>query len=103
MEGSGQARGGPQVLFLPDGRLLAAVRLYDAKPYTALCWIDPEAGALTEALRLPSGGDTSYAGLAYHEGQVWVSYYSSHEGKTSIYLAKVGVGEDGSSAREVVK
>jgi len=24
-----------------------------------------------------------------HEGLLWVSYYSSHEGKTSIYLAKV--------------
>lgn len=91
----GKHAGGPQVLLLPDGRLLAAVRLYDAKPYTALCWIDPEAGALTEALRLPSGGDTSYAGLAYREGQVWVIYYSSHEGKTAIYLAKVGVGMGG--------
>ena len=40
-------------------------------------------------LKLPSGGDTSYAGLVWHDGLLWVSYYSSHEGKTSIYLAKV--------------
>ena len=33
--------------------------------------------------------DTSYPGLVWHEGQLWVSYYSSHEGKTSIYLARV--------------
>jgi hypothetical protein len=44
-----------------------------------------------ETLRLPSGGDTSYAGLVWHENLLWVSYYASHEGKTAIYLAKVKV------------
>ncbi len=42
-----------------------------------------------EALQLPSGGDTSYAGMAWHDGLLWISYYSSHEGKANIYLAKV--------------
>ncbi|MFM1767733.1 MAG: hypothetical protein RJA22_262 [Verrucomicrobiota bacterium] len=81
--------GGPHFLRLPDGRHLAAVRLYDAPVRTSLCWLDPQAGRLTECLKLPSGGDTSYAGLVWHEGLLWVSYYSSHEGRTSIYLAKV--------------
>jgi len=58
---------------------------------TGLCWLDPHAGTLTEALTLPSGGDTSYPGFAWHEGVLWVSYYSSHEGKSSIYLARVKV------------
>lgn len=40
-------------------------------------------------LTLPSGGDTSYPGLVWHKGLLWFSYYSSHEGKTSIYLAKI--------------
>ena len=40
-------------------------------------------------LRLPSGGDTSYPGMVWHNDQLWISYYSSHEEKTSIYLAKV--------------
>ena len=80
--------GGPHLLQLPDGRFIAAVRLY--KPArTALCWLDPQAGKLTKFLTLPSGGDTSYAGLVWHEGLLWMSYYSSHKGKTSIYLAKV--------------
>lgn len=83
--------GGPQVIRLPDGRYLAAVRLYDAPVRTSLCWLDPRAGKLTECLKLPSGGDTSYAGLVWHDGLLWISYYSSHEGKTSIYLAKVKV------------
>lgn len=81
--------GGPQLIRLPDGRELAAVRLYDQKVRTSLAWVDAESGSLTECLVLPSGGDTSYPGLVWRRGLLWVSYYSSHEGKTSIYLAKV--------------
>jgi hypothetical protein len=81
--------GGPHMIRLPDGRFVAAVRLYDGKTRTSLCWLEPRTGKLSEFLKLPSGGDTSYAGLVWHEGLLWISYYSSHEGKTSIYLAKV--------------
>jgi hypothetical protein len=84
--------GGPNLLVLPDGRFVAAVRLYDGGARTAVCWVDPRSGKLTEALKLPSGGDTSYAGLVFHDGLLWVSYYSTHEGKTAIYLAKVKLG-----------
>lgn len=80
---------------LPDGRFVAAVRRYDGQVRTALCWLDPQAAKLTEFLTLPSAGDTSYAGLVLHDGLLWVSYYSSHEGKTSIYLAKVQIPEAG--------
>jgi hypothetical protein len=61
--------GGPHMIRLPDGRYVAAVRLYDTRPRTSLCWVDPHAGKLTEFLNLPSGGDTSYAGLVLHEDQ----------------------------------
>jgi len=89
--------GGPHMIFLPDGRLVAVVRLYDSKSWhpahTSLCCIDPAAGKFSEALKLPSGGDTSYAGLVVHDGMLWISYYSSHEGKTAIYLAKIKISE----------
>lgn len=81
--------GGPHMIQLPDGRWLAAVRLLDKKVRTSLCWLDPKEGKLTEFLTLPSGGDTSYPGLELYQDQLWISYYSSHEGKTSIYLAKM--------------
>ncbi|MDB6030845.1 MAG: hypothetical protein JWM16_1183 [Verrucomicrobiales bacterium] len=81
--------GGPQLLRLPDGRIVAGGRLYDGGARMSLCWLDSRAGKLEEFLKLPSGGDCSYPGLVWHEGVLWVSYYSSHEGKTSIYLARV--------------
>ena len=77
------------MLRLPDGRIVAAGRLYDGQVRTSLLWLDAEAGKLTEFLKLPSGGDNSYPGLVWHDGLLWVSYYSSHEGETSIYLARV--------------
>jgi hypothetical protein len=83
--------GGPQMIRLPDGRIVAGVRLYDGQVRTSLMWLDPEAGKLTEFLKLPSGGDTSYPGLVWHEERLWVSYYASHEGKSSIYLAQVKI------------
>jgi hypothetical protein len=85
----GRRIGGPHMLRLPDGRVIAAVRLYDGRTRTSLCWLNRRSGRLEEVLALPSGGDSSYAGLAWRDGVLWVSYYSSHEGKTSIYLAKV--------------
>jgi len=87
--------GGPHMIQLPDGRIVAAVRLYDGTVRTSLMWLDAKSGKLTEFLKLPSSGDSSYAGLVWHVGFLWVSYYSSHEGKTSIYLAKVRLPRDG--------
>ena len=59
--------------------------------YQQMGWASIQVTRLTEALRLPSGGDTRHAGLVWHDNLLWVSYYASHEGKTSIYLAKVGL------------
>jgi len=81
--------GGPHAIRLPDGRMIAAARRYGGAWRTSLHWLDPNAGRLEEFLTLPSGGDTSYAGLVWHEGLLWVSYYSSHEEKTCVYIARV--------------
>ena len=83
--------GGPAMLELPDGRIIVAARLYDQKVRTSLCWLDAISEKLVECLPLPSGGDSSYPGLVLHDGKLYVSYYSSHEGKTSIYFATVGL------------
>jgi hypothetical protein len=80
--------GGPQCLLLPDGRLLAAVRLYDRHVRTSLAWLDLDTATLTEALQLPSAGDTSYAGMVWHRGRLAISYYSSHQGRSAIYFSR---------------
>jgi hypothetical protein len=82
--------GGPNFIKLPTGQWLAAGRIVRAAgPRTELAWLDIQNKKLSPILPLPSGGDTSYPGLVWHNGMLWVSYYSSHEGKTSIYMAKV--------------
>jgi hypothetical protein len=56
---------------------------------TSLLWLDPIRGTLEEFAAFPSGGDGSYPGLVWQDGLLWVSYYSSHEEKTAVYIAKV--------------
>lgn len=88
----GQYYGGPNFIQLPGGRWIAGGRLITpgTGAKTVICDLDVARGKLTPLVTLPSGGDTSYPGLVWHEDQLWVSYYSSHEGKTSIYLAVLG-------------
>ena len=81
--------GGPNFIKLPNGQWVGAGRLYDGGARTEIVSLDLEQGKLQPILRLPSGGDTSYPGMVWHDNVLWVSYYSSHEGRTSIYLAKV--------------
>lgn len=83
--------GGPNFLRLPDGSLWATGRSYPGGAKTVLATLTAT-GGYEPVLTLPSGGDTSYAGMVFHDGVLWVSYYSSHEDKTSIYLARVKVG-----------
>lgn len=86
--------GGPELIELPDGRIVAASRRFVGKQTTtALFWLDPTAGTLTHFLTLPSGGDTSYAGMVWHSNLLWVSYYSSHAGKASVYVSQVKIPE----------
>jgi len=79
--------GGPNFIRLPDGDLWAASRHYPGGAKTVLARMTTT--SYQPVLTLPSGGDTSYPGVVWHKGLLWMSYYSSHEGKTSIYLATI--------------
>lgn len=86
--------GGPNFLVLPDHSMWACGRTFSLTPYgflehTALAQMSQN--ALVPKLLLPSGGDTSYPGMVYDHPFLWISYYSSHHGKTAIYLAKIAL------------
>ncbi|MCS7020379.1 MAG: hypothetical protein NZU63_00965 [Gemmataceae bacterium] len=54
-----------------------------------LAQLDIDKGKISSTVTLPSGGDTSYPDLVWHKEQLWISYYSTHEGKNNMYLAQV--------------
>ncbi len=83
--------GGPNMIHTPLGVWIAAGRLYDGGARTALAELDVDHAKLTPLITLPSGGDTSYPGLVWYDDMLWISYYSSHEDHTSVYLARVRV------------
>jgi hypothetical protein len=84
--------GGPNFIQLPSGQWIAAGRFFNDKtPKTKLALLDVEKHTIEPILELPSGGDNSYPGLVWHDDTLWMSYYSSHESKTNIYLAKIRV------------
>lgn len=90
--------GGPNLLRSPDGASwILCTRDHTTPPAGATKGVTTvvarlgDGGQLVPLATLPSGGDCSYAGLAWHDGLLWVSYYSSHEGKSAIYLARLKV------------
>ena len=75
---------------LKDGRMFYAGRdIVNGKANTTVGYLSPTGQAMPLVV-LPSGGDCSYPGLAEGpDGTLLVSYYSSHEGKTSIYFSRL--------------
>ena len=81
--------GGPDIISLSKGKTIIGTRSFrEGKPYTSLFSLDKQ-GQTIQLLEFPSGNDTSYPGMLVNGKELWVSYYSGHEGKTSIYLMKV--------------
>ncbi len=99
---------GPMLERLPDGRFLVVgrspMRAEERKGarVTRAFLLDPGTGKLSELFTLPSGGDTSYAGLAWlDEREALLSYYSGHlysngsyrggdePQRTGIYIARL--------------
>jgi hypothetical protein len=84
--------GGPNFIVLPDGSMIASGRQIELKRGTAKTFVGKmDLYSVTPEVELPKSGnwDCSYPGMVWFEGKLWESYYSSHEGKASIYLAKI--------------
>lgn len=87
---TGLQLGGPFLMDLGKDGMLLGTRSFlpEKKRSTALYHIN-SSGQPTKLLDLASGGDTSYPEMVIHKRKLWISYYSSHEGKASIYLAQI--------------
>ncbi|MRI01167.1 hypothetical protein GH721_11560 [Kriegella sp. EG-1] len=81
--------GGPDLMILDNNSMLCATREYlPTKTQTIISKVELN-GKTTKLLTLPSDGDCSYPGLLMKDDFLLMSYYSSHEEKTAIYLAKI--------------
>lgn len=94
--------GGPNFIFLNDSTLCIGSRQYVPNPpgsakeykgYLTSLFITDLDGQIKKTIPFEeSGGDTSYPGFVMEKEKLWVSYYSSHSGKSAIYLAEVPLG-----------
>ncbi len=80
--------GGPNFVFTDSQKMIMGTRVYEGDVYTALFLGNPD-GKFRKVLSFPSSGDNSYPGMVILDGNLWVSYYSSHEGKSSIYISRI--------------
>jgi len=93
----GMRLGGPDFVFSDEGKIICGTRTYPVQGIqegyrTSIIEFDLS-GREQKRLVLPSGGDTSYPGMVIFRNRLWISYYSSHEGKTSIYFGKLPLND----------
>lgn len=92
---SGIHIGGPNFIEIPEKGLWAAGRLVrrgEGEFFENVALFQMDEKRVSSVHILPSGGeDTSYPGLVWHDEHLWMSYYSSHEGSTAIYFAKLKI------------
>jgi hypothetical protein len=82
--------GGPNIIPYTDDWYLIGTRSFNFRNQAKTSiYLYREGEEIRNVVELPSGGDNSYPGMLIVGNELWISYYSSHEGKTSIYMAKI--------------
>ena len=88
--------GGPLLTKWGGRTVVGGRRATDRGPKTSMCWL--VGNELHEFAELPSAGDNSYPGfVALTPTRALMSWYSSHEGSSSIYLADLEIPTDESA------
>jgi len=82
--------GGPNIIYYSDSTFFVGSRSYNIENIARTSIFSYKYdGKLKHLIELPSGGDTSYPGMLLIKKILYVSYYSTHEGKTAIYIAQI--------------
>lgn len=85
---SGFHLGGPTLVEY-KGQWYAGGRWMIGGAKTVLARVNFDLGTIEPVLEFPSGGDNSYPAFVLDGDTLWMSYYSSHEGTTAIYMARI--------------
>ncbi|SDC46728.1 hypothetical protein [Niabella drilacis] len=86
--------GGPDFMFTPDQKkLIVGTRLYLPGGAKTGILVTDLSGRLLRTVELESGGDCSYPGMLVRRKELWISYYSSHRGKTNIYFTRIPLND----------
>src|SRR5690606_33266638 len=85
---SAKTAAGPNMIKLPDDNILATSRRYESGS-GKLCLGKIENNKLKEIIDLRSEGDCGYAGMVLKDNALYLSYYATHEQKSSIYFTRI--------------
>jgi hypothetical protein len=87
--------GGPNFVFLDDQTICISSRWYapNGEGSGTVLWVTDMAGNIKRKLRVPSAGDSSYAGMVIEGDTLYFSYYTSHHGPTHVYWASIPLSE----------
>jgi hypothetical protein len=80
---------GPKLSLLPDGRIFLAAGSMVSNDKTYYAILNPVDFSVETIKAFPSGGDTGYPGVVIEGTTALVSYYSSHEGDSRIYIYRI--------------
>lgn len=93
----GRFAGGPNLLILSDGRIIAGCRYIDPtlpeelSSFFALSLVDAEELTIHPAVTFPGGQDCGYPGMVEKDSVLWISHYSGTKSDSAIYLTQVPI------------
>lgn len=87
----------PNLIQLPDQKIIGTMELSHKFRSLSMCELHVESGKVSELLEIPTPVENmiqaayhrQIGGIAHHDGQVWVTYHATENGKLSVHLAKV--------------
>ena len=86
--------GGPKFIFAPGGEMLIGTRTFSKKgEWLTGLLVSDTTGSFRQIFEFPSKGDCSYPGMLIYNDILYFSYYSSHQGKPSIYMAQIPLSQ----------